>query len=124
LSGWNTTLTGVTDELATINSQIGEIHVNLTALNATLTSIFNTGKGEILAEIDTAIGPLQTRLENINATVTAIDDNTATIDSTLGEIEVSIGSLQSVTATGLVASSILSAIAAIAAVLLLLRARR
>jgi uncharacterized protein YukE len=124
LSGWNTTLTGVTDELATINSQIGEIHVNLTAINATLTSIFNTGKGEILAEIDTAIGPLQTRLENINATVTAIDDNTATIDSTLGEIEVSIGSLQSVTATGLVASSILSAIAAIAAVLLLLRARR
>ncbi|MCK5631913.1 PKD domain-containing protein, partial [Candidatus Bathyarchaeota archaeon] len=124
LSGWNATLTGVSDELATISSQIGEIHVNLTAINATLSGIFNAGKGEILAEIDSSIGSLQTRLETINATVTAIDENTATIDSTLGEIEVSIGSLQSVTATGLVASSILSAIAAIAAVLLLLRARK
>ncbi|UCD96178.1 MAG: PKD domain-containing protein [Candidatus Bathyarchaeota archaeon] len=123
LSGWNATLIGVSDELATLSSLVGEIQVNLTAINATLTSIFNTGKGEILAEIDTAIGSLRTRLDNINATVIAIDGNTATIDSTLGEIEVSIGSLQSVTATGLVASSILSAIAAIAAVLLLLRAR-
>lgn len=121
---WNATLLEIEDNIAVINTNVGEIRANLTAINATLSGLIIGAKDEVLAEIDTALGPVITTLETINATVTTIQGDTATISSSLGDANTSIGALQSTITMGLVATSILSAIAAIVAVLILLRIRK
>lgn len=122
-NGWNAMLTEIKGDTATILTGIGEIKANLTTINATLSGLITTSKDEILAKIDTTLGPVVTKLDNINATVTRVEGNTLTINSTLGDTQSSLGTVQLTITIGLAAAAIFSAIAAIAAVLILLRKR-
>ena len=122
--GWNTTLLGIEGDVATISTAVGEIRASLTAINATLSGLVIGARDEVLAEIDTSLGSVVSRLETINATVTTIQGDTATLTSSVGDMETSIGALQSAVTLGLVAASVLSAIAAAAAILVLLRLRK
>jgi len=123
-SGWNATLAGIEDNIATIVTDVGEIKANLTAINATLSGLLTEVKGDIFATIDTALGQVITRLDNINVTVTDIKGSTLTINSTLGETQASLGTIQSSITIGLAVASVLSAIAAIVAIVILLRVRK
>lgn len=124
LTDWGAMLTEIEGNTATILTSVGEIKANLTAINATLSGLIFDSKGEILAQIDTALGTLTTRLDTINATVTDIEGNTLTINSTLGETKSSLGAVQTTMTIGLAAASILSAVAAIVAILIFLRIRK
>jgi len=123
-SGWNATLAGIEDNIATIITDVGEIKANLTAINATLSGLLTEVKGDILATINTTLGQVITRLDNINVTVTDIKGSTLTINSTLGEAQASLGAIQSSITIGLAVASVLSAIAAIVAIVILLRVRK
>ncbi|UCG36563.1 MAG: PKD domain-containing protein, partial [Candidatus Bathyarchaeota archaeon] len=115
--------------VAMINSTLGTLETNLMAINATLTDLV-VDNGVLLAEIQTTLGTITTTLDTIDTEVTNIAGDVVTLQTTLGGIETSIGDLQasvdgiaSTMTIGLAAASILSAIAAIVAILIFLRRR-
>jgi PKD repeat protein len=116
----NATLVDIKGTLGIVNSALGTFTVKLNDVNATLSSLITDGKGEMLAEINTALGPVTVRLDNLNTTITNIKGTTATIETDLEEIQVSIGGVHSVVTLGLAVASALSAAAAAAAVLAVL----
>jgi len=85
LAGMNARLTGIEGDIATINTNIGLIQLNLTAINATLTGI----QGD-LAIINSTLGEIEVKLDDINATLVNVQGDLAIINSTLGEIEVKL----------------------------------
>jgi len=124
LTGWNALLVKIDDDIGTIKTNVGYITLNLTTINATLSGLIVDAEGEILARIDTALGSVITKLDNIGGTVTEINGNTVTINTSLGDLQTSVGGLQSTLTIGIAAASILSAIAAIAAIIILLRIKK
>jgi PKD repeat protein len=116
-------ITAVKDEIATVATGITDLRLNLTAINATISGLIKDSQGAILAQIDTAVGTLTARLDTINATVTQVNGNTATLQTSLGEVKTQLDEIQSFATTTLYATTILSAIAVIlaAAILLMLR---
>jgi len=136
LTAINSTLVDVQGTVAVINSTLGIFEAKLDAINATLVDVAKLdainatlvdvivdAEGGILAKIDTALGSITTRLTDINATVTIVQGDTYTINNVLGEVQDSLGAVQSTLTIGIAAASILSAIAAIAAIILLLKKR-
>jgi PKD repeat protein len=141
LTAINAQLVNVDGNLATIQTAIGMLHTDVSTINATLTDIQGT-----IAIIDSEIGGLQTDISNINATLISVEGDIATIDSTLGQIQTDINNLDDgintiddgmgefetkleeihgTANTTLYAASIISAIAAIlAAIILIMRFRK
>jgi outer membrane lipoprotein-sorting protein len=110
-------------DVATVSNGVENLRLNLTAINATITGLINS-QGVTLAQISTSVGTLTTKLDTINATITQINGNTATLQSTLGEVETKLGDTQMIATTTLYATTILSAIAAILAAVILLSMRK
>jgi len=111
----NARLVSIDGTLATIGSTLGFIQANITAINARLVSIDGT-----LATIGSAVGMLETDISNLNATVTMVAGDIVTIETTLGDVQTSINGVQSTLTIGLAAASILAATATIVAILILL----
>jgi len=89
LIGMNAMLIGIEGDIATVNTNIGLIQLNLTAINAKLISI----QGD-LAIINSTLGEIEAKLDDINATLVNIEGNIATISSTIGFIQTDIANIQ------------------------------
>ena len=88
LMGMNAMLIGIEGDIATINTNIGLIQLDLAAINAKLSSI----QGSI-ATIETDIGTIQTDISTINGAISSIQGNIATITSDLGTITTDIADI-------------------------------
>jgi len=130
LSNWNTYISNIKDNIATvIMPTIGQIRLDLMAVNATLISI-----SDEMATIQTAVGNLTTSLANLNIKIIKIDGDVATVQTTLGSlqgevntIKVKVTDLPNSVQTSinlLYAAIILVLIAAIASVLAFLNTRK
>jgi hypothetical protein len=89
LMGMNATLVRIEGDVATINTNIGPILLNLITINAELISIEND-----LAIINSTLGEINVKLDDINATLVALHGTVATIETDIGTIETDIGNLQ------------------------------
>ncbi len=94
LTAINSKLIGIQDDLAIINSTLGEIEVKLDEINATLVALNGT-----VATIQTDIDTIQTDVSNIQLAITSIEGDTATIDTTLGTIQGRLTTVEGNTAT-------------------------
>ena len=94
ISAINATLQSINGTLVTIQSNIGEIQVSLSQINAKLTALNGT-----VATIQTDIGIIKTSLEDIKLNITSIQGNIANINTTLGDINGTIVSIQEDIAT-------------------------
>lgn len=83
LSGF---VTDVNQGIGTVTNDVGQMKVNLTAINAALVGV----NGNI-GVINTTLGLLTVKLDTIKATVTSVDGNVATISTTLGEVKTTVG---------------------------------
>ncbi|MGD8566437.1 MAG: cohesin domain-containing protein, partial [Candidatus Bathyarchaeota archaeon] len=126
LTAINARLVGIEGSVAVIDSAVGTLQADLSSINATLVGI----EGDItmidsaIAVVDSAVGDLQIDLNSIGAEVSSINGDIATISTTLGDIEVKIDGVQSTATTTLYTASIISAIAAILAALILFMMRK
>jgi PKD repeat protein len=116
LTSWGAELTGISNGVATIQTDVGVIRINLADLNATVIGVQNgiatisTNVGIIqtslssinaaligvqsgVAIISTDVGTIRTSLSAINATVIDVQDGIATLSTDLGEIQVSVDQL-------------------------------
>jgi hypothetical protein len=102
LTTWNDSIAQIIEiqnGVATVSNGITNLTLNMTAINATITSLVENN-GQVLAKIDTTAGTLTTQLSTINATITAVQGNTVTITSTLGTIQTKLDGIQN-TANGI-----------------------
>jgi len=122
LDGFNATLTSIKDNLATINTKIGEITLNLNEVNAKITNVQNgiatiqTSLGDVkadlatikgtlvsvtgdIATIKTDLGTFTTSLDSINTQVVAVGQNVVQIKTAVGDLEGKISSIDGKTAT-------------------------
>ena len=108
----NNQIIEIKDGLATVQTDLGFVKLNLTAMNATLEDIFLR---VIAIEGDTAT--IQTTLGVINATITDIEGNFATIVIPgFDDIETDISGLKATQETSMIAQYVTLIIALIAAV--------
>jgi hypothetical protein len=137
LSNWNAYISDIRNNIATvIVPSLGEVKLDLTAVNATLVNIGNN-----VATINTSVGTLTTNLTNLDAKIVKVDGDVATVQTSLGSVQTSLGSLQgdvstvkvkvtdmpgyiSMSTNLLYAVTIIALIAAIAAVLAVLSTRK
>ncbi len=110
------TLVNIEGNLATIDTAVGLLQTDITNINATLVNIEDN-----VATIHSTIGEIQTDVNNINAEVTDINGDVATISTTLGEFETKLEGIHGTATTTLYATSIISAIAAILAAIILMK---
>jgi hypothetical protein len=89
LNGFNAILTGIKDDIATINTNIGAIKLNLSDIGAKLTSVEGS-----MATIETKIGTVNASLNDIGATILLIDRNTVEIRTVVGDIQGKVTSIQ------------------------------
>jgi hypothetical protein len=102
LSGWNSAISNIQATVVNISGQvatvvvpsIGQMRVDLQAVNATLTSI----DGDV-ATIGTNLGNLTTDVMNLNVTLVSIDGNVATLQTNLGTLQGTVQSIQGDTVT-------------------------
>jgi hypothetical protein len=86
----NSQITSIEGGVATIQSDVGTIKMNLTAMNASLDSIFVK-----VLEIDGEVATVQTTLGTINGTITEINGNVASIRvQGLGDVRADISDLR------------------------------
>jgi methyl-accepting chemotaxis protein len=88
LTSWGAELTGISNGVATIQTDVGIIRINLADLNATVVSVQNG-----IVTLSTDVGTIRTSLSAINATVIDVQDGIATLSTDLGEIQVSVDQL-------------------------------
>jgi hypothetical protein len=88
LTSWGAELTGISNGVATIQTDVGVIKVNLADLNATVIGVQNG-----IVTLSTDVGTIKTSLTAINATVIDVQDGIATLSTDLGEIKVSVDQL-------------------------------
>jgi hypothetical protein len=131
MSNWNAQLVEVNDNVATLQSDVGIMRTNLTAINAQIVGVH----GDV-ATIQTDIGTIKANLTSINARVVEVKDGVATLSTDLGTVQVSIDDLTNMIstqtpttdvsgiATILYIVVILSAIAAVVASLIYFLPRR
>jgi len=83
LDNWDTSISNIKDNIATvIVPTIGQIRLDLTAVNATLISI-----SDRIATIQTNVGNLTTSLANLNIKIIKIDGDIATVQTSLGSLQ-------------------------------------
>jgi PKD repeat protein len=131
MSNWNAQLVDVNNNLATLQSDVGIMRTNLTAINAQIVGVHDD-----VATIQTDIGTVTANLTSINARIVEIKDGVATLSTDLGTVQVSIDDLKDMIstpapttdvsgiATILYIVVILSAIAAVVASLIYFLPRR
>jgi hypothetical protein len=130
LDNWDTYISNIKDNIATIiMPTIGQIRLDLMAVNATLISI-----SDRTATIQTTVGNLTTNLANLNIKIIKIDGDVATVQTSLGSLQgevntvkVKVTDLPNNVQTSinlLYVAVILALIAAIAAVLAFLNTRK
>lgn len=96
LTDWSATLLAVKDGVATIQTDIGVIKMDLLSTDAKIVALqgdvvtIKTDVGEIKADV-AYIKPI---IENANATVVTIDGDVATVKTVVGEIQGTITSIQ------------------------------
>jgi len=101
----------IRDGVATVQTDLGLVKLNLTAMNATLENIFL----KVIA-INGTTATIQTTLGIMNGTITSIEDDIATIEiPDLGEIETDISSLKETQETSVLSQYVIIIIALIAA---------
>ncbi|NWF86495.1 PKD domain-containing protein [Candidatus Bathyarchaeota archaeon] len=121
LTGWNAQLTSISNDIATIQTDVGIIKLNMTTISATVIDIQNgiatilTDLGTIktslsainativgvqygIVTLSTDVGTIKTSLSAINATIIDIKDGIATLSTDLGDIQVSVDQLSTDTA--------------------------
>jgi len=95
LTDWSASLLAVNGDMATVQTDIGVIKVNLASADAKIVAvegdmvIMETDIGEIKADV-AYIKPI---VENTNATVVKIEGDVATIETSVGEIQGTITSI-------------------------------
>jgi PKD repeat protein len=124
LTAINAKLVDIEGSVATISSDIGTLQTSLQNINASITGLIVNSKGEILASITSALNTLTVKLDALNATIVEVKGNTATILTSLGEFETTLGDTQSAATTTLYVTSALSAIAVILAAVILMILRK
>jgi hypothetical protein len=89
LSNWSSSITNIEANIATVLiPSIGQIKLDLAALNATLLSI-----NDKVATIVTSVGNLVTSVENLNIRTIEIDGDIATVQTDLGTVKAKLGDL-------------------------------
>jgi hypothetical protein len=83
----------VRDGVAVLNTRFGEMSASLSAINATLSGLIVSSKGEVLARIDTALGTVLARLDDLDARLVAVHGDTAVIRTVVGEVKLALESL-------------------------------
>jgi len=81
LTSWDAQLTSINNGIATIQTDVGTIRINLTDLKAEIVSIENG-----MATVSTTLGNVTARLSAINATVIDIQKGLVTVSTTLGNV--------------------------------------
>jgi PKD repeat protein len=94
MSNWNAQLVEVNDNVATLQSDVGIMRTNLTAINAQIVGVH----GDV-ATIQTDIGTIKANLTSINARVVEVKDGVATLSTDLGTVQVSIDDLTNMIST-------------------------
>jgi len=89
LEGFNATLTAISNDTATIKTNIGTIILNLTAIHAEI-----IGLAGDTATIKTDIGTVKTSLDDIHAKITSIDSGMATVQTSLGDIKMDVAAIK------------------------------
>jgi len=100
----------IRDGVATVQTDLGFIKLNLTAINATLENIFL----KVIA-INGTTATIQTTLGMMNVTITSMEGNVATIVTPIGEIQTDISSLKGTQETWIIPQYVILIIALIAA---------
>jgi len=139
VSNLDASITALNDGIVTIQTDIGTVQTDISAINGKLLTLNGN-----LATIQTSLGTFTATLDNINAKITVMNNNIATIDTDLGtingivtridgntaDIQTEIGEMKGTISeikndTGLqpatIGLSILAAISAIAAAVMILR---
>jgi len=99
LQAINATLIDIKGDLVVMNSTLGAMYAKINTMNTEIIAINNT-----LATINTAVGTIQTSLTNLNAMITAINGTVVTINTTIGTIQTSLTNLNA-TISGLIVNS-------------------
>ena len=96
LTEWSASLLAVKDDIATVQTDVGMIKMNLASTHAKIVAVeedmvvMETDIGEITADL-AYIKPL---VESTNATVVSIEGGVATVETCVGEIQGTITSIQ------------------------------
>jgi len=93
LSDLDARIVEVRDGVALLNTRFGEMSASLSAINATLSGLIVSAKGEVLAKIDTALGTMLARLDDLDARLVAVHGDTAVIRTMVGDIKLTLESL-------------------------------
>lgn len=94
LTAWNAWLTDITNNIATIKTDIGIIKTNITDINARIINIEDN-----VAVIQTDIGTITTNMDTLNTQVTTINGNIVTIQTAINKINGDITSINGKIAT-------------------------
>jgi len=96
LTDWSASLLAVRGDIATVQTDVGVIKVNLASTNAKIVAVqgdvvvIKTDIGEVTADVNY----IKSIVEDTNATVVAIEGDMATVETCVGEIQGTIISIQ------------------------------
>ena len=123
ISDINARVVSIDGKVATIETDLGTIEIDISDIDARLVSINGS-----IATIETSLGAIEVDISDINARVVSIDGKVATIETDLGTIEADVSDIQAETVPAgyelAVASTILALIASIGAWLSAILIRR
>jgi len=89
----NATLTAIDKGLATIDLDLGPVLIKLDEVNASISSLIVSSKGEVLASISSTAGTIISKLNLISASLSSIGNGQATISTSLGTVEVDLATI-------------------------------
>ncbi len=89
----NATLTAINGTLGSLSLDTGPILVRLDELEASMSSLISTSKGEILAKISTTAGTITSRLDTLDASLTSIKGEMANVSTSLGSVLADVGTI-------------------------------
>jgi|GEM_PF-4691255 len=88
LTGFDARLTGIEGSIATIQTDVGAIQLNLSNINISLVSINGS-----MAVLQTDVGAIQADLATIGANLTSMNGSMVTIQTQLGNLTVNISAI-------------------------------
>jgi subtilisin family serine protease/archaellum component FlaC len=101
LNGWNAALVSIEEDLAIIQTDIGNLRINLSNVDAKISTVTND-----VATIETSVGKIEVDvqyaisvIESTNSTILKIEGDVATIKTEIGEIKGIISAIQDDIAT-------------------------
>jgi len=91
LEGMNATVMALDGTIATLDTTIGELQVDLAAVGATVTSI----SGDV-ATIKTDVGTIKSSLSTLSASISSVSSGMATLQTSVGSVQTSLASIDAV----------------------------